>query len=417
MEQKPKGTYDLLPKQTNKYRKVETMLINLLQNYGYEEIRTPIFEHSSVFHRESELSDMVIKQTYDFTDKAGRSLTLRPEGTAGVIRSYVENKLYHEAPVVKLFYLGPNFRYERPQKLRYRQFYQIGVEAIGTKSASLDAEMVALSYKMMTTLGLRQVKIKINTLGDITSRTNYKEALKAYFTPYKEQLCPDCQKRLTTNPIRILDCKVDANKEFMRSAPKPIEHLTEEAYDYFNEVLAYLDDMDVIYEIDHMLVRGLDYYGHIVFEVLASIKGFGAQNALGGGGHYEQLVSELGGPNYPGVGVAFGMERLMFAVESENIDLDAMKRSDFEIIYFDKPAKKKALSLITLLRDLGLKGDLDHLDRPFKNQLKQAVNKNPKFIIIIGEDELKDEYFTVKELDTQKQEKLNYEELVKRLGC
>ncbi|NLN50810.1 MAG: histidine--tRNA ligase [Acholeplasmataceae bacterium] len=417
MIQKPKGTYDLLPEETIKYRALENHLIKLLENYGYEEIRTPIFEHSNVFHRESELSDMVVKETYNFLDKANRSLTLRPEGTAGVIRSYIENKLYANRGITKLFYLGPNFRYERPQKGRYRQFYQFGVEAIGAKSASLDAEIIALSYKIITSLNLKQVKVKINSLGDIASRTEYKKILTNYFLPYKEKLCPDCQNRITQNPIRILDCKIDQGQTFVKNAPRPLEYLTPEALAYFNDVLGYLDSMDIIYEIDDRLVRGLDYYGHTVFEVEAHIKGFGAQNILGGGGHYESLVSELGGPEISGVGVAFGMERLMQAIDAEKIVIAKEQRPDFYLLYFDETTKKAALSLLIELRDLGFKGDIDHLERSFKNQLKQAINYNPKYLIIIGEDELKEDYYTVKDVSTEQQEKLTYEQLIKKLGA
>jgi len=259
MIQKPKGTYDLMPLETQKYRALENHLINLLENYGYGEIRTPIFEYSKVFHRENELSDMVLKETYNFKDKGGRDLTLRPEGTAGVIRSYVEQKLYANQGITKLYYLGPNFRYERPQKGRYRQFYQFGIEAIGAKSASLDAEVVTLAYKIVSSLGLKQVIVKINTLGDINSRKEYNLNLAKYFKEYKTELCENCNTRLTVNPMRILDCKIDGNKDFVKNAPKSIDYLTIEAKEYFSDVLRYLDAMDVIYKVDESLVRGLDY--------------------------------------------------------------------------------------------------------------------------------------------------------------
>lgn len=416
MIQKPKGTYDLLPEETRQYRALENHLIDLLENYGYGEIRTPIFEHSQVFHRQSELSDMVLKETYNFKDKGNRDLTLRPEGTAGVIRSYVENKLYSNQNVTKLYYLGPNFRYERPQKGRYRQFYQFGIEAVGAKSPSLDAEIVALSYKIITSLGLKGVTVKINSLGDIESRKNYNEILKNYFKPHVDNLCSDCKTRIDVNPMRILDCKVDGEKEFVQNAPKPIEHLTVEAKEFFDEVLSNLDNMNINYELDDKLVRGLDYYGHTVFEVVADIKGFGAQNVLAGGGHYERLVSEFGGPDLPGVGVAFGMERLMHAVLSLDIKLIDDEEYDFYIIYFDKPTKEKALNLLIKLRDLGLKGDIDHLDRAFRSQLRTALRFNPKQLIIIGEEELKNDNYTVKDALDETQEILSYEQLLKKLG-
>lgn len=416
MIQKPKGTYDLLPKETQKYRVLENHLFNLLENYGYGEIRTPIFEYSKVFHRDSEFSDMVLKETYNFKDKGKRDLTLRPEGTAGVIRSYVEEKLYAKETITKLYYLGPNFRYERPQKGRYRQFYQFGVEAIGAKSASLDAEVINLSYKIIASLGLKQVKVKINTLGDIKSRKNYNEILTTYFTPFKEELCENCKERLNNNPMRILDCKIDNKKEFVLKAPRPKDHLTTEAAKYFADVLRYLNAMDVIYEVDESLVRGLDYYGHTVFEVEANIKGFGAHNILGGGGHYEKLISEFGGPDLSGVGVAFGMERLMHALEAEKIKLPAEKKFDFFVLYFDEKTKIRALKTLSELRDLDYKGDIDHLDRKFSNQLKNALRFNPKYLIIIGEEELRANTFTVKDVKTEEQVTIDYEQLLKKLG-
>ena len=416
MEQKPKGTYDLLPNETIKYQALEEQIRELMKIYGYFEIRTPIFEHSSVFHRKTELSDMVTKETYNFKDKGDRDLTLRPEGTAGVIRAYVENKLYANQGLTKLYYLGPNFRYERPQKGRFRQFYQFGIEAIGVKSSSLDAEVIALSYKLIRSLGLKQVKIKVNSLGDIASRNTYKEELSTYFEPYKEDLCEDCQRRIKENPIRILDCKIDRDKPFIQKAATPYDFLSVEAKQYFDEVLSYLDSMGIDYAVDKKLVRGLDYYGHTVFEVEANIKGFGAQNVLGGGGHYEHLVSELGGPDLDGVGIAFGMERLMMALDSENIELYDEVNPDFFIITFDKTIHQKALGLLTKLRDYGFKGDIDHESKNFKGQLKLAVNSKAKYFIIIGEEEVEQGLFTVKDSITQTQEKVTLEALLKKLG-
>ncbi len=416
LKQKPKGTYDLLPEQTKQYKALERHLFDLLKVFGYEEMRTPIFEMSEVFHRKGELSDMVTKETYNFLDKGGRSMTLRPEGTAGVIRSYVENKLYANQGVTKVYYLGPNFRYERPQKGRYRQFYQLGVEAIGVKSPSLDAEVIALSYNIITSLGLKQVKVKINTLGDIESRKIYKKELENYFKPYQKELCNDCQIRLKTNPIRILDCKIDGQKEFVVNAPKPIDYLTPEAETFFNEVIAYLDAMDIIYEIDYKLVRGLDYYGHTVFEVEAQIKNFGAQNILAGGGHYETLVSEFGGPDLDGVGVAFGMERLMQALESEGISLYQEEPKDAYILYFDLETRKKGMTLLSELRDLGYYVEIDHMNKAFKNQLRQALNEMPRYLIIIGEEELKNDTYAVKDVKTEEQTTMDFEQLIKKLG-
>lgn len=414
MEQKPKGTYDLLPEAAEKFFALETHLRELLKLYGYREIKTPIFEHSSVFHRDNELSDMVIKETYNFKDKGGRDLTLRPEGTAGVIRAYVENKLYTQQ-VNKLFYIGPNFRYERPQKGRFRQFNQMGIEAIGIKSPSLDAEVISLSYHIITSLGLKQVKVKINSLGDSESKLNYKKALMAYFKDV-DGLCEDCERRKEENPLRILDCKIDGKKAVVLKAPMPKDYLTEDAYTYFQSVLAYLDSMDVHYEIEDALVRGLDYYGHTVFEVEAKIRDMGAHNILAGGGHYEHLVKELGGPDLDGVGVAFGLERLVNAIESEKITLKQEEPLDAYIVTFDYKTHLHGVSLLAKLRDLGYKVDIDHSLAKFQSQFKKAVQSEANYIIIIGDDEIKSDTYQVKDSKKEKQEALTFAELVRKLG-
>lgn len=413
MEQRPKGTYDLLPIEAEKFYALETHLRHLLKLYGYKEIKTPIFEHSSVFHRDNELSDMVIKETYNFKDKGGRDLTLRPEGTAGVIRAYVENKLYTEQ-VSKLFYIGPNFRYERPQKGRFRQFNQMGIEAVGIKSASLDAEVISLSYHIITSLGLKQVKVKINSLGDLESKQNYKQALMDYFKDV-DGLCEDCQRRKTENPLRILDCKIDGKKDVVLKAPMPKDYLTEAAYTYFQSVLSYLDSMDVHYEIEDTLVRGLDYYGHTVFEVEA-VSGLGAHNILAGGGHYEHLVKELGGPDLDGVGVAFGLERLLSAIDSEKISITKPDPLDAYIVTFDYKTHLHGVSVLAKLRDLGYKVDIDHNLSKFQSQFKKAVQSEARYIVIIGEDELKTETYQVKDAKKEKQQTLSFAELVRKLG-
>lgn len=414
MEQKPKGTYDLLPGESEKYQALELHLRALLELYGYKEIKTPIFEHSSVFHRQNELSDMVTKETYDFKDKGGRDLTLRPEGTAGVIRAYVENKLYKDQ-ISKLFYIGPQFRYERPQKGRFRQFNQMGIEAIGIKSPSLDAEVISLSYHIISSLGLKQVKVKINTLGDDFSKLNYKTALTAYFNEVTD-LCEDCLRRKETNPLRILDCKIDGHKEVVKNAPLPKEYLSSDADHYFQSVLAHLDKMDVPYEIEDTLVRGLDYYGHTVFEVEALISGFGAHNILAGGGHYESLVKELGGPDLDGVGVAFGLERLQNALDTEGISLIKDTPIDAYIVSFDYKTHLASVSLLAKLRDLGYKVELDHAQAKFASQFKKAISSKAKHIILIGEAELNHDVYKLKNTKTEKEETLAFDALVRKLG-
>ncbi len=414
MENRPKGTYDLFDDNLREFVSLEKHLKNVLDKYGFKEMRTPIFEHASVFHRESELSDMVVKETYNFEDKGQRLLTLRPEGTAGVIRAYVENKLYIR-PLSKFFYIGPFFRYERPQKGRFRQFYQMGIEAIGERSALLDAEVVSLSYEVINSLGLKNVTIHLNSLGTRASQITYKKVLKNYFMPHKALLCSDCQRRIEENPLRILDCKVDQNKQIVIDAPTPIDYLDEESLKFYDEVKTNLDLMKIPYVENKKLVRGLDYYGHTVFEIVADIKGFGSQNVLGGGGRYENLVKELGGPEKSGIGVAFGLERLLEALKLEEISLISEESIDAYIIKVGEEANTKALEVLTLLRGENLKVSLDYYQKGFKAQLKEALNLNAKYLIIIGEEELKNNLLTVKNTKTETQTQVKINELIRMI--
>lgn len=355
-----KGTYDVLPNESKKWQALEDMIRKTLSLYNYQEMRTPIMEYSEVFHRDSEGSDMVTKETYDFFDRGNRKLTLRPEGTAGIIRGYVEQKLYASQEVEKIYYIGPNFRYERPQKGRYRQFYQFGVEAIGAVNPQLDSEMVILAYDFMRRLGLKGVRVRVNSLGDMESRKNYQNALKAHFKPHRESLCQDCKQRLDKNPLRILDCKVDSHHDAVLSAPVPLDHLNLQSKAYFNQVLRHLDASGITYEIAPKLVRGLDYYSDTVFEIEADIEGFGAQNVLGGGGRYQSLVKELGGPDLGGIGFACGMERLLLALEAEKIDIAPSDALDCYLLIFDEALREKASQIIYTLRTHGFSSDLNY---------------------------------------------------------
>ena len=406
MINKAKGTYDVLPTESHKWVSLEEKAREILTLFGYKEIRTPIFEYSEVFHRVNEQSDMVTKETYDFFDKGERQLTLRPEGTAGVIRSFVENKLYVENNLNKLFYIGPNFRYERPQKGRFRQFMQFGVEAIGSNDPALDAEVIGLAYFFIKKLGLKGVKVRINSLGDQDSRVAFKEALTAHFTPHKETLCGDCKNRLDKNPLRILDCKIDQKHPAVLSAPTPQDHLNDFSRDYFQSVLDYLDSAHITYEIASKLVRGLDYYTHTVFEIEADIEGFGAQNVLGGGGRYQSLVKELGGPDLPGIGFAFGMERLLLAMEAEEISFVDQHQPDIFILAIDKPARELAVKLLFEAREQNLVADMDYTGTNFKSQFKAALKSNSKYVIIIGEAELSNKVVSIKNTETQEQEQV-----------
>ncbi len=415
-----KGTYDVLPKDSKKWQRLEAVIKEVTDVYHYHEIRTPMMEYSDVFHRKNEQSDMVTKETYNFNDRSNRALTLRPEGTAGVIRAYVENKLYAEQAQQKLFYVGPNFRYERPQKGRYRQFSQFGIEAVGSNDPAIDAEVIMLSYDFIKKLGLKGVKVRINSLGDSESRKTYQKALKEHFEPFRDELCSDCQVRIDKNPLRILDCKVDKDHHAIKDAPTPVDYLNESSKNYFDQVIKYLDDANIKYELAPKLVRGLDYYSHTVFEIEANIEGFGAQNVLGGGGRYESLVKELGGPDTPGIGVAFGMERLLMALDIENPNFIDNDELDVYIIQFNKTLKSKALSMLHDLRNHGIKADMNYMGRSFKAQLKEALRYQAKYMIFLGEDEYNEGVVAVKDTKTEKQEKVKLDDLVsyvkKQLG-
>lgn len=410
---KVKGTYDVLPSEVKHWHRLESAIRNVTALYHYQEIRTPIFEYYEVFHRDqADSSDMVNKETYDFKDRGDRQLTLRPEGTAGIIRSYVENKLYADTGVTKVYYMGPNFRYERPQKGRFRQFYQYGVEALGSEDPALDAEVIALAATTLRALGLNGVKVRINSLGDDDSRASYKKALIDHFTPHKEALCHDCQTRLAKNPLRVLDCKVDQGHESFIKAPLTLDYLNEPSKAHFDKVLTYLKAMQIEYEIAPRLVRGLDYYTHTVFEVEANIEGFGAQNVLAGGGRYNKLVEALGGPQTPGIGFAFGMERLLLALEAEN----KLSQKGDEIHLFIiglGDVKEEVMRLTQEMRLGGLITECDYLNKNLKGQFKLTEKYQAKYIAILGEDELASGTINIKDTQTQEQVSISRKELYK----
>lgn len=296
MIQKPKGTYDVNGEKGRKILYLEKLLATLMENYHYQYVRTPLFESSELFHRGvGETTDIVSKETYDFIDRGNRNMTLRPEGTAGVVRSYIENKMYGEViQPVKTWYYGPMYRYERPQSGRFREFYQFGVEVFGTNDPLMDAEVISIPVNFYRLLGLKGIKVNINSLGDQESRLRYREALMDYFKPHLDSLCNDCKERFLKNPLRILDCKVDSEKEIMKHAPKMQDYLNEESKQHFEKVKEYLEAMQIEYTVNPNLVRGLDYYTYTVFEVEASVEGFGSQNVLCGGGRYNNLVETIG---------------------------------------------------------------------------------------------------------------------------
>ena len=414
MIQKPKGTYDVFGKKGKDLLYIHDIIQVLMEKYNYEYMRTPIFESSELYHRGvGETTDIVSKETYDFKDRGDRNMTLRPEGTAGIVRSYIENKMYgNPNQPVKAWYYGPMFRYERPQAGRYRELNQFGVEVFGSNDPLMDAEVISIPVNLYKILGLKGIKVNINTLGDIESRLKYREALLEYFKPHLNELCEDCRNRYETNPLRILDCKVDHELDIMKNAPKISDYLNETSINHFNKVKEYLEEMEIDYEVNENLVRGLDYYTHTVFEIEAQVEGFGSQNVLCGGGRYDGLVNTLGGPETSGVGFATGIERLLTALEYENKLPSDNDSVDTYIIPMDEESKKFGIKITNILRMNGFSSEIDGMSRNIKGNFKQADRLGAKYVIIIGEEEVKSNILTIKNNNTKEEYKMNLEELI-----
>ena len=408
----PRGTVDLLPQDTKKWQYLEQLLRTIADLYNVKEIRVPIFEHTELFNRSvGDTSDIVTKEMYTFEDKKGRSITLRPEGTAGVARAYVQNKLFSVADKpLKLYYMGPMFRYERPQKGRQRQFHQFGVEMLGVEDPALDVEAMMMAVTIVKSLGLKNVRLVINTLGDKESRLRHKEALKEHFKPYLDELCSDCKTRFEKNPLRILDCKVDKDHPAMKSAPKTIDYLTNESRAYFDEVCTLLDDLEVSYVVDSNLVRGLDYYCHVVFEVISDDPVLGAQATLGGGGRYNQMIEDLGGPVTPGIGFAFGMERLTIALG--HMDIEEEDTLDIYLMPLGANAKNVAMQIQAMLRANGYSCDMDYQGRGMKAKFKTVDRMKAKLAIILGDNEVNNEVVNIKNTATRTQETVKFEDIL-----
>lgn len=413
----PRGTVDILPKDARKWQYVENKIKGICNNFHYEEIRTPLFEHTEVFSRGvGDSTDIVQKEMYTFEDRGGRSLTLRPEGTASVTRAFVENKLYGEPnQPIKLYYFAQMFRYERPQQGRMRQLNQFGVEVLGSADPAVDAEVIDLAMTTYKQLGLTSLKLVINSLGDTESRKSHRAALISHFTPYKEELCKDCQARLEQNPMRVLDCKVDRDHPSMSTAPSILDYLNDDSKQYFEEVKRYLDLMGINYEVDPKLVRGLDYYNHTAFEIMSEAEGFGAITTLAGGGRYNGLVEELGGPTTPGIGFGMGIERLLMALDAENITIPIEDELDCFLISVGDETKKEAVRLVHELRQNGIQVDQDYQGRKIKAQFKAADRYKAKYVLILGEDELQKQVINVKEMETGEQLEISIEKLVTTL--
>ncbi|MBL7583704.1 histidine--tRNA ligase [Staphylococcus saccharolyticus] len=411
----PRGTQDILPEDSAKWRYIENKLDGLMELYNYKEIRTPIFESTELFARGvGDSTDVVQKEMYTFKDKGERSLTLRPEGTAAVVRSYIEHKMQgNPNQPVKLYYNGPMFRYERKQKGRYRQFNQFGVEAIGVENPSMDAEVLAMVMHIYESFGLKHLKLVINSIGDSESRKEYNDALVKHFEPVIDTFCSDCQSRLHTNPMRILDCKVDKDKEAVKNALRITDYLNDESKTYYEEVKKHLDVLNISYVEDPNLVRGLDYYTHTAFELMMDNPNYdGAITTLCGGGRYNGLLQLLGGPEETGIGFALSIERLLLALEEESISLDVEEELDLFIVTMGQEADNYAVKLLNKLRKNNIKVDKDYLNRKIKGQMKQANRLNANYTIVIGDQELENNAINVKDMVTGESEKIQLDQLV-----
>ena len=412
MIQKPKGTYDVYGETAKKRAYMNDVLNTLCEKYNYGYIETPVFESSELFHRGvGEATDMVQKETYDFKDRGDRSITLRPEGTAGVVRWFIENKLYgNMTDPVKVYYNMKMYRYERPQSGRNREFTQWGFECFGSDDVLADAEVISLAYNAYRLLGLENVVIKLNSLGDAESRNQYRKALIDYLRPNMEKLCEDCNDRLEKNPLRILDCKIDAENDILKKAPKTLDYLNDESLKRFEQLKKLLDSMNIRYEVDTKLVRGLDYYNHTVFEVVVN-----NSYALGGGGRYNGLVETLGGPSIPAVGFAMGYDRTLLALEENGVEIPLEEHNDVYVLYVSPTEKEKASALVQYLRLSGFVCETDLMGKSLKGQFKSVDRFHSTYLIILNDTDLEQGEVVIKNNHTREETRLKINDLVEFL--
>ncbi len=407
-----RGTRDIFPPETGYWQKIEQTAREILGRALYQEIRTPIFEQTDLFERGiGEATDVVGKEMYSFTDRGDRRITLRPEGTAGVVRAYIEHNLHATGGAQRLWYTGPMFRYERPQAGRQRQFHQIGVEVLGSADPRADAEVIALATDILQTLGLKHLHLALNSVGNGEDRQHYREALVAYLTPYRSELDPDSQDRLGRNPLRILDSKAERTQEIVQSAPSILDYLGDESRRHFEQVQQLLIDLDIVYELTPSLVRGLDYYTHTAFEIQSD--DLGAQATVCGGGRYDGLVSSLAGPETPAVGWAIGLERLVILLQQ--LQAPPVLIPDFYLVSKGEKAEPKALILAHRIRQAGFAVDLDLSGSAFGKQFKRADRHQAIACLVLGDSEAETETVQLKWLATKEQENLSISDLFAQL--
>lgn len=399
----PRGTQDFLPEQTGDWQKLEEKIRSICRIYGFGEVRTPIFESTELFLRGiGETTDVVTKEMYTFEDRGGRSMTLRPENTASVVRAYLEHKLYGEQKVHKFYYMGPMFRHDRPQAGRYRQFNQFGVEEIGSQDPAVDAEIIAMAFQLFRELGLNDLVLHLNSVGCPKCRPVYRQKLIEFFDGKRDELCDDCKSRLDKNPLRVLDCKEDGERMLSEWVPLITDYLCEECAEHFEKVQSYLTGIGISFEKDPRLVRGLDYYTKTAFEIMYAP--LGAQSTVCGGGRYDGLIEEIGGPSVPGIGFAVGMERLLLTLKEQGLLPPVEELRPAYIVALGDEARKEAFILQQALRAKSLYAEIDMNGRSMKGQMKAANKINADFTVIIGEDELAQGQAQIRNMETKEQE-------------
>ena len=410
----PRGTKDILPDTVGDWNYVEGEIRELCRRFGYSEIRTPIFEHTELFQRGiGEGTDVVDKEMYTFTDRGERSITLRPENTASAVRAYLQNKLYAQSNLVKLFYIGSMFRYDRPQAGRMREFHQFGVEALGEANPAVDAEVILLAMNLLEGLGLKDLELSINSVGCPKCRSKYRTMLQDFFRDKLEDLCEDCRSRFERSPLRILDCKKDSDKPYMADAPKITDCLCEECAEHFAKLKELLTSAGISFTHDPRLVRGLDYYTKTAFEI--KYPPLGAQSAVAGGGRYDGLIEEMGGNPTPAVGFATGLERLLLALESQNLLPEKNRSVDAYVVALGEAAQAEGFKLLNNLRQQGLSAAMDFAGRSMKAQMKQANKLGAKYSVILGEDEIAEGVVVLRSMEDSSQAKVPMNQVAEKI--
>ncbi|MBR4860753.1 MAG: histidine--tRNA ligase [Firmicutes bacterium] len=411
----PKGTKDILPDQIHKWHYVEEQWKDICRRYGFKEVRTPVFEHTELFTRGiGDTTDVVQKEMYTFEDHGGRSITLKPEGTSPAVRAFIEHKQYAEVQPTKYHYITPCYRYEKPQSGRLREFHQFGIEVFGTPNMMADAEVICLGYEFLTSLGITEIALRINSVGCPECRKKHRAALREFLTPKYDQLCDTCKTRFDKNPMRILDCKSPVCQELVQGAPMMIDYLCDDCKESFEELKANLTAMEIPFEVDPGIVRGLDYYTKTAFEFVTTK--IGAQGTVCGGGRYDHLIEEVGGPPIPGVGFGLGIERLLLLMEANEAEFPEADKLDVFVAVMGDAAKAYGLKLCRELRAKGLSVEMDTLARNIKGQFKYANRLNAKYTVVIGENELAEGVAAVKDMEKQEQTNVKFEDLYEVLS-